>query len=360
MLWSHHEPCRGQREYREWDADYPVSVLHAAGFRLKSHVSVWFWHGYYPAQWGVFMPAWVYGLDAPEVLRAVYQHQRALVERYREHVAGFQAINEPMLSHTNGPNLSLRETIEAVRQSAQAIRDGGSEGPIEVNNCCVFAETVNADVREQGYERMPCEFFEDLAAAGVDFDEVGIQLYYGGYMCSDLFSGGFAVRHLLDLSELIDRYGLVGRPVNVSEVSVPSSPPPENGPYVGEWLGPWSPERQAAWVKALYTLCYSKRCVQEVSWWNATDEGAFIHSGGLMTAAYEPKPAYYMLRSLINGWKAAGEADCDPSGKADLKGPAGTYQVMVDYGGQQYGPLTVHWGPDDNEAEVTLRRGPAN
>ncbi len=360
MLWSHHEPRRGQREYREWDVDYPVAALHAAGFRLKSHVSVWFWHGYYPRQWGVFMPAWVYDLDAPEVLRAVYQHQRALVERYREHVAGFQAINEPMLSHTNGPNLSLRETIEAVRQSAQAIRDGGSEGPIEVNNCCVFAETVNADVREQDYERMPCEFFEDLVAAGVDFDEVGIQLYYGGYMCSDLFSGGFAVRHLLDLSELIDRYSLVGRPVNVSELSVPSSPPPENGPYVGEWHGPWSPERQAAWVKALYTLCYSKVCVQEVTWWNATDEGAFIHSGGLMTRTYQPKPAYHALRSLINGWKAAGETDCDPAGRAHLRGPAGSYQVTIDYEGEQHGPFMVHWGPDDVEAEVTVWRGPTS
>ena len=354
MLWSHHEPQRGQYEYREWDTDYPVAALRDAGFRLKSHVSVWFWHGYYPHQWDVFTPGWIYGLDAAGVSEAVYEHQRALAERYHEHVASFQAINEPMLSHTNGPNLSLSETIETVRRSAQAIRDGGSDGPIEVNNCCVFAETVNADVREQGYERMPHEFFEELQAAGVDFDEVGIQLYYGGYMYSGLFSGGFAVRHLLDLSEIIDRYSRLGKRVNISEVSVPSAPPPEDGPYIGEWHGPWSPERQAAWVKALYTLCYSKPCVQEVSWWNATDKGAFIHTGGLLTTACEPKPAYYALRSLIDGWKVSGETHCDASGNALLRGPAGTYEVTVAYGGRLYGPFSLHCGTDDLRAEIVL------
>jgi hypothetical protein len=353
FLWSHHEPERGRRRDAEQDAVFPAAALAAAGFHLKGHISVWLWHGRYPDQWDVFTPAWLYALTPAEVQDAAYHSQKALVAHNRRHVEGFQAINEPMLSHTNGANLTLAETIELTRRSSAGIRAGGSAGPIEVNNCCVFAESVNADVRDQGYERMPYEFFEDLEAAGVPYHHVGIQLYYGGYMASRLFQGGFPIRHLADLSELIDRYSRFGKPVNVSEVSVPSSAPEPDGPYVGEWHGPWTPERQAEWVRAFYTLCYSKRQVREISWWNATDEAAFIHTGGLMTEDYHPKPAFHALRELIEGWKARGTVVADPAGVASFAGAAGDYEIEIACRGQTFGPFLISLG--EQTASITVQ-----
>lgn len=349
FLWSRHEPQRGQRRDAEQDAIFPAAGLAAAGFRLKGHISVWPWHGRYPEQWDAFTPGWLYALSPDEVCDAAFQHQRALAAYNHEHVYGFQAINEPLLSHTNAVNLTLAETVELTRRSAAGLQDGGSIGPVEVNNCCVFAESVNADVREQGYERMPLEFFQDLLDAGVDYDVVGIQLYYGGYMMSRLFQGGFPIRHLADLSDLIDRASAFGKPVNVSEVSTPSAAPPPQGPFVGEWHGPWTPERQAEWVRCFYTLCYSKLAVQEISWWNPTDEAAFIYSGGWMTDDYAPKPAYHALRELIQGWKARGVASVTPEGAASFAGPAGAYEIEVLSQGRTFGPYPVVFGP---EAEV--------
>jgi len=204
-------------------------------------------------------------------------------------------------------------------------------------------------VHEQGYECTPYEFFEDVEAANLDYNVVGIQLYYGGYMMSRLFRGGFAIRHLADLSDLIDRFSRFGKPVNISEVSVPSSAPPEDGPYVGEWHGPWSPERQAAWVRAFYTLCYSKRAVREISWWNATDEAAFIYSGGLMTEAYQPKPAYHAIRELTRRWQAEGEAIADANGEIAFAGPAGEYEIVAEIAGAIYGPYHVRCGWEAGE-----------
>ncbi len=352
FLWSRHEPTRGQRRDVEQDAAFPAAHLRAAGFHLKGHVSLWLWHGRYPDQWDAFLPAWLYTLAADAVRDAAYAHQRALAAAFSAHVDGFQAINEPMLSHTNALNLTLAETLELVRWSSAALRAGGCRGPIEINNCCVFAESVDADVHEQGHERTPYEFFEDVEAAAVDYDVVGIQLYYGGYMMSRLFRGGFAIRHLADLSDLIDRFSRFGKPVNISEVSVPSSAPPEDGPYVGEWHGPWSPERQAAWVRAFYTLCYSKRAVREISWWNATDEAAFIYSGGLMTDDYQPKPAYHVIRELTQAWKAEGEAIADAEGVIAFAGPAGEYEIIAEIAGTTYGPYRVRCGWEAGEVTV--------
>ncbi len=357
-LWSHLEPVRGERHDAEVDAALPRAQLAHAGYRLKGHISLWPWHGAYPEQWTAFTPGWLYKLDVAGVQAAAYEHQRALAAYCHDYVAGFQAINEPMLSHTNAINFTLPQTLDLVRRSSAALRAGGCMGPIEVNNCCVFAESVNADVREQGYERMPCEFFEDLAAAAVDFDEVGIQLYYGGYMMSSLFQGGFAIRQLADLSDLIDRYAHLGKPVNVAEVSVPSSAPPPDGPYVGEWHGPWTPERQAEWVRALYTLCYSKQPVREVTWWNATDEHAFIRSGGLLTEDYQPKPAYHVLHELIEGWRATGEAKAGEQGEVQFSGPAGSYELTVTCEGVTSGPYRLDLGWESGPAtEVVLAEG---
>ncbi|HYF95311.1 MAG TPA: endo-1,4-beta-xylanase [Symbiobacteriaceae bacterium] len=356
LLWSLHEPLRGQRRDAETDAQLPAAALRRAGFRLKGHIHVWPWHGRYPEQWTAFTPGWLYELDAAGAQRAVYEHQRALVSYFGDWVSGFQAINEPMLSHTNALNLTLAETVELVRQSSAGIRDGGSTGPIEVNNCCLFAESVSPDVREQGYERMPCEFLADLDSAGVEYDAVGIQLgYYGGYMQSQLFQGGFPVRHLLDLADLVDHFSQAGKPVNISEVSVPSSHPGPDGPFIGEWHGPWTPERQAEWIRCFYTMCYSKPMTREITWWNITDEDAFIKDGGLMTPDYRPKPAYLTLRALIEDWKGGGDTTTDEVGTAVFTGPAGVYTVVVEHGGRKFGPFSVHFGWESSEAfEILL------
>jgi endo-1,4-beta-xylanase len=350
LLWSLLEPERGVRRDAAVDAQLPAAALHAAGFRLKGHIHVWPWQGRYPEQWTAFVPGWLYELDVAEFQRTVYAHQQALVSYYKPWVAGFQAINEPMLSHTNAANLNLAETVELVRQSSAGIRSGGSTGPIEVNNCCLFAESVSSDIMEQGYERMPCQFFADLDAAGVEYDSIGIQLgYYGGFMQSQMFQGGFPVRHLLDLADLVDHYSQAGKLVNISEVSVPSSHPAPGGPHIGEWHGPWTPERQADWIRCFYTMCYSKPVTREISWWNITDEDAFIKDGGLMTADYQPKPAYHALQALIEGWKGGGEATADATGTAAFSGPAGTYEVVVEHGGHRFGPIAVQVGWERSE-----------
>lgn len=342
LLWSQLEREQGVRADAEVYRQFPADKLRQAGFYLKDHISVWFWQGRYPDQWDAFMPQWVYDA-APEDLPAlVYQHKMRLVKDYYPHIKDWQAINEPMLSHTNGPNLTLDETVEVVRKVVQAVRDHAPDAVIEVNSCQVFGEQVSRDVVEQGYEMVPREFYRTLLDRGVYFDAVGLQMYYGGYMNSRLFSGGFPIRHPWDLERIIKSYAELGKPVRITEVSVPSTaPPPELGLDFGWWHGPWSLERQAEWVELFYTLCYSLPEVTEITWWNATDEGAFIHHGGLMFADYTPKPAAEVLSRLINGWKAEGSGQVDASGCLMVTGPAGEYELTVKRGDEVLLQITV-------------------
>lgn len=360
ILWPRVEPERGKRaEHAEYDI-WPAHKLRAAGFTLKSHVAVWFWHGQYPDQWGVFTPSWAYELSLEEIKKAVYDHTKALMAKYYPHVTTWQAINEAMLFHTNALNLNLAQHVEVVGQVVRAIRETAPEVLIEVNSCQVFGEGIHPDVRKQGYERVPDEFYRSLLDHGVEFDAVGMQLYYGGYMDAGMWKGGFPVRHPWDLEAIIERYSRLGKPIYITEVSVPSShPSPEREIDFGYWHGPWTPERQAEWVELFYTLCYSLPQVQEITWWNATDEAAFIKDGGLLYEDYTPKPAAKTLGRLTASWLRSGVSQADEKGIATLMGPEGDYALEVEVNGEPVASVTLHLGPASRRtAQVTVRSLP--
>lgn len=355
ILWPKVEPERGvMTEHVEYDV-WPAHELRKAGFTMKSHVSVWFWHGNYPDQWGAFVPTWAYDLTLDEIKEAVYKLIKSLMKKYYPHVEGWQAINEAMLQHTNALNLNLEQHVQVVGEVVRAIRETAPDAPIEVNNCQVFGEWINPTVVEQGYERVPDEFYRSLADNGVEYDVVGMQLYYGGYMYAGLWKGGFAIRHPWDIEAIINRYARLGKPINVSEVSVPSSHPrPEWGLDLGYWHGPWSLERQAEWVELFYTLCYSIPQVQEITWWNPTDEGAFIRDGGLLFNDYTPKPAADKLSELTNGWLTSGTATIGDDLSTSITGSAGTYEVTIEKDGEIITQTEVVLGQDKRAVQVNL------
>lgn len=342
LLWSLLETEKGERKDQAIYDRFPARELREAGFHLKDHISIWFWHGKYPQQWGAFMPNWLYELTPSEIAQAVYEHKSRLVEMFGPHIQDWQAINEAMLAHTNSLNLTLSETIEAVQAGIRAVREQIADPVIEVNNCQVFGEMINFGVQEQGYEFVPDQFYETLLEQGVEFDTIGMQLYYGGFMQSERFSGGFPIRHPWDLESIIKRYSRFGKPIRITEVSVPSSAPaPELNLDFGYWHGPWDLERQAAWVEMFYTLCYSLPQVTEITWWNATDEGSFIKNGGLMSADYEPKPAAEMLGHLVDSWKSAGHSQVSSSLSIEIGGPAGEYELILEEDGEVIDKTTI-------------------
>src|SRR5690606_13195011 len=99
-------------------------------------------------------------------------------------------------------------------------------------------------------------------------------------------------------------------------------------------------------VELFYTLCYSLPQVQEITWWNITDEAAFIKDGGLLFEDYTPKPAAKTLSRLISGWLATGEAALSNEGRAEVKGAAGEYELVVEKDGKPLGTVRVELDPD--------------
>jgi endo-1,4-beta-xylanase len=187
------------------------------------------------------------------------------------------------------------------RLACDVTREADPKATRIVNSCCTWSEYVakgknySRDINRPA--RSVFEYLRDLMDAGVEFEIVGVQMYY-------------PVRDLFEIDRQLDRFCALGKPVHITELGVSSSiAPVEHNPIVDihhrrYWHErPWSEREQADWVEGYYTMCYAKPAIEAMTWWDFSDP-AFIPHGGLVDENLRPKEAYHRLKALIGGWQA--------------------------------------------------------
>ena len=115
--------------------------------------------------------------------------------------------------------------------------------------------------------------------------------------------------------------------VHITEFSVPSAHLEGREGYWGE---DWDEDLQATYLRAAYTIFFSKPKVQSITWWEAYDTlGTFVYHGGLCSETLQPKKAYYVLKDLIKSWTTTGTGVTDEKGQVSFRGFGGTYEVII-------------------------------
>ena len=241
----------------------------------------------------VLPPGWTY-----EKLLSLYQQvNQATLSRYRDKLPYIEVINEAH-DKSNLWRFNHAQILEMTRASCAAARRGSPTVKRLINNCCLWAEyakTLNLD----GSRRWsPYRYLADCVNAGVEFEVVGLQLYYPA---NDLF----------EIERMLDRFKHFGKPLHITELAAASSPgldPQSMRPTKADsgWHGPWTETTQADWTEAIYTICYSKPEFEAVGWWDLADTpGHFWPFGGLLHADYTPKESYLRLAKLQKDWGVA-------------------------------------------------------
>jgi GH35 family endo-1,4-beta-xylanase len=125
--------------------------------------------------------------------------------------------------------------------------------------------------------------------AKVDFDVVGVQIY-------------FPARDMFSISKLLDEYARFGKPVNITELGVRTSPATRpNEPQTTEWHMPWCEKVQADWVEWFYTMCYARSEITAITWWDFKDP-AFIPTSGFLREDETPRESFFRLKALERSW----------------------------------------------------------
>jgi GH35 family endo-1,4-beta-xylanase len=303
--WAAVEPRPGQYTWDNLDFAWGVQDLRDRGFHLKGHALIWLQDT---------TPTYMRYLPFESYKKAVYRHVYDTVDHYQDEIELWEAINEPMSSGANEPGFDERQIIDITATSAKAIRAAAPQARIIINNASCGGEDKKG--------MYPYHFLQGAIEAGVDFDIVGLQLYYNSY------TWGYDMprRSLASMGQVLDEYAALGKEVHVTEFSAPSTPLKH---YAGYWGQEWSEELQAAYLRAGYTIFFSKPHVQAITWWDANDDSSFVYHGGLLGEENRPKPSYYALKELIRSWTTNGHSVTDARGQVVFRGFGGVYQVTV-------------------------------
>jgi len=282
-----------EREEGSLDFDRVERVLDwalADGLEVKGHPLVFFDRS------GV--PKWMAGRSFDEAKALHRTYILEAVGRYKDRVPIWDVINEAH-DWANDVHYTQDQLTEMTRLAAESTREADPSATTIVNSCCTWSEYVARGHNQGGRIGRPARtvlrYVRDAIASGIDFDVVGLQIYYPE---QDMF----------EIDRQLDRFCALGKPVHVTELGVSSSPDPMKyydemrKPCPRYWhTRPWSEAEQADWIEAFYTLCYAKPGVEAVTWWDFT-EPSFIPHAGLTTEDLRPKESYHRLQRLIKGW----------------------------------------------------------
>ena len=211
-------------------------------------------------------------------------------------------------------NYNRNEAIELTRLCAEWTRQSDPAAKTVVNTDDPFGEYM-AWKPDSGLA--PLDYFAELERRSVDYDIIGIQLYFGG---------GFSYcRDLFEISRYFDRYERFNKEVQLTEAGAPSQEGEDQLDYThpvknhnpgglepweqttwhcqasdaGFWHRPWDPKNQADWMEGLYKVLMGKPFVKAISWWDFSDHYPhFWNHAGMLDAEFKPKPGYGRILKL--------------------------------------------------------------
>lgn len=290
--YEHFEPEEGR--YNWGVKDDIVNWLLENRITIQGRPMFWF----HP----IVTPEWLKNKNFDELKKYVRQHVFDLVNHYGDQVQQWEVVNE-YHDWANIHNHTPEQITEIVRLACDTTKEANPKVVRILNNCAPWAEYAawgRMARQKQPADRplrSPRKFIQDLIEAGVDFDVLGIQVY-------------FPRRDLSDIVRIIERFEKFGKPIYITEIGATSGPTADlistgkmklpDEPY--EWHRHWDEELQADWLEQVYTLYYSRPAIKAINWYDFADFRTFILNGGLVKEDGAPKRSYFRMKKLLDSW----------------------------------------------------------
>lgn len=241
-------------------------------------------------------PAWLFDLPYPELRKAAEKIAYHHVSTYKDTIHVWDSMNEAH-DWANCFELNQEQLVDLTRATTNALREADDKATSIVNICLPFAEYVAGRYNCYGalpeHLRSPLSYFKAILEAGVDFDVVGIQLY-------------FPARDMVAVSLMLDAFAALGKPIHITEMGV-------NGGFrqkgnagsswsqmdmsEGTWHGGWNERTQADWMEQFYTIAAARDEIQALTWWDFI-EPSFSGNGAFLYEDENPREMYFRLLAL--------------------------------------------------------------
>jgi hypothetical protein len=308
------------------DGVFGVGALKKLGYKVKAHGVI------YLQDYGI-LPDKALKMGAPDLPPAILSQQRALLESpLGGEIDLWEAMNEP--GCTNIVNLPRDVILSIVRAAARNVKEVSSKPTLinsahETNFGAKYMMYTTDNEPVDNYPITYSEFLRQASDAGVlnDVDIIGLQVY-PGFRLSAMLGGregpAFTPASILDL---IDLYSRFGKPLHITEFSVPSTCPSTWQYRV--WSEKWDEAAQAGYADAVYTLAFSHPQVHSITWWGISDLKPDVETGSLLDPSGKPRPVLERLQQRIAEWTTNIETQTAEDGALTVDGFAGDYDLTV-------------------------------
>jgi endo-1,4-beta-xylanase len=284
------EPREG--EYNWGIKDNIVNFLLKNNIKVEGRPLFWF----HPT----VTPDWLKNKSYSELRKYIDTHTTNLVSHYGDDVLEWEVVNE-YHDWANIFNHTPEQITEITRQACDKTTEVNPKVIKVLNNCCLWAEYAARGRMARMDATRPLRnarrYIEDITEAGVNYDVLGLQIYY-------------PYRDLSDIVRMVEHFEKFNKPIYLTEMGATSGPTSEtifNGqmnlpsaPY--EWRRPWDEELQADWLEAVYTIYYSRPLIKTINWYDFSDFRPFIVNGGLVREDGSTKMSFDRLKNLLSSW----------------------------------------------------------
>ena len=343
FYWSGLEPEQGKpryaadspKIYRRPAPDLVVDFARKNSIRLKGHCLVYY----------VSTPKWM-PRDVTAQKNLTEKHLYEVADRYADSIRDWDVENEN-LCHYHFPKYELYEQPDYLDWCfTHADRAFLSGNRLFINEAAFIWQERHGDfwgTRSPYYMQI-----ERLLDHGKRVDAVGMQFHQFIRREEELEPGKSLPYDPVKLYEVMDCYGRLGRPLHVSEITIPAYS-----------VGQEDEQVQAELLKNLYRTWFSHKDMDAIVYWNLADgyaayapmgseQGENYYHGGLVHFDLTEKPAFRVLDELINReWHTECTLVTDENGRASVCGFYGDYEAVPQAEGIQPTCLHLEKGKDN-------------
>lgn len=281
-------PEKGQYAYGY--IEHALSFLQENNITPKGH-PLWFGHS-------EVNPEWLKKLSGKELEVQAREIAANHVSAFRGRIPVWDAMNEAH-DWANCFEQNQEQLVRLTGICCDALKESDPDAEAVVNVCLPFAEYVAGRYNCYGSlpEKLtsPLAYFRNLEEKKIDFDTVGIQMY-------------FPARDMVAVSRLLDRFKELGKPVHITEMGADGgirslartgagSSWSQLNMSEGIWHGGWGERTQADWMEYMYTILSAREEIKALTWWDFI-EPSFFGNGAFLYENEIPREIFFRLKAL--------------------------------------------------------------
>jgi len=253
------------------------------------------------------IPSYARGLNYNQFQTALRDHITSIVTKYCTRFDTIEVSTDlnilgRSIGFTDDQILSLQKmTIDIIINNAPGVKTS-----ISTSNTYIPVDNENSwNIPIKG----SFSFARDYVQSGVNVDDIGYSIY-NGINAEPQYTLGL-------LSDILDKYQSINKPVRISKFTVPSS---------------LSSDVRDQYISQFYKIAYSKKNVNEITWSNMISS-----TNGLFNTDMTPTSLYYTLKSIISGIRYNPIVTVDDKGYTQTSLVGGRYNVNVYKDGNMIG-----------------------